>query len=488
MATYVIDKRTGNDANNGISIAQAWKTIRKANSPGLPSGTHTVEIVEGSGPYDVTDLGNISQNAFYPQQAAGSLITWNFNGNRLGTDIDVNDGTRKWARSAASGKENWFYLTSADGTKPKAIAWDFSVIDLPETETCTIGGNWSCKSTNLNNPPYIIPGQGFILYGRYLTNNWCWGNFDGLAFNTLYVLVDSGIDPTGTGISVMVNGLSVSTLLTGGYASSVHVFNDAVFSGARMSILSPTYGAELNRCVLENVGWQGINAVTTSLLQKYTARHTKFINCGHAGIYCERQHNIDVYHCHFENVHTAAKFASDTAYTFNYFNNTTKNLLAGVIQKDVATPTFNEDYNQHHIDPNTTHGGPAIAFTTGTRQWTTTGAHDFPASVATTGMGVDLVNTGGALPNGLSRLAHAAVIVTGINDGVQEDINGNVVGDYPNIGADQYDYAPGFGPWTAFDATMPALALSPSAPGKLRSVQTWTRDDVTKQDIEKVMK
>ena len=46
----------------------------------------------------------------------------------------------------------------------------------------------------------------------------------------------------------------------------------------------------------------------------------------------------------------------------------------------------------------------------------------------------------------------------------------------------------GWSAWTPFDSTLPALTLSPDAPGKLRSVQTWSKVDVSKQDIEKVMK
>ena len=42
-----------------------------------------------------------------------------------------------------------------------------------------------------------------------------------------------------------------------------------------------------------------------------------------------------------------------------------------------------------------------------------------------------------------------------------------------------------FGSATPFDTTMPALALSPTAPGKLKSVQTWSKV-ATAQEINKV--
>ena len=86
----------------------------------------------------------------------------------------------------------------------------------------------------------------------------------------------------------------------------------------------------------------------------------------------------------------------------------------------------------------------------------------------------DIIDDDGKL-HATSRAAHAALVITGVNDGAQTDPWGNTMLTHPNIGADQYDYAPGFGPWSSFDATMPTLALSPSAPGDLRSVQAWSK-------------
>lgn len=69
----------------------------------------------------------------------------------------------------------------------------------------------------------------------------------------------------------------------------------------------------------------------------------------------------------------------------------------------------------------------------------------------------------------------AGAVITGVNDGAQTDPWGNTMLDYPNIGADQHDYAPGFGPWSPFDSTLPALTLAPDCPGKLKSVQEWRK-------------
>ena len=84
-------------------------------------------------------------------------------------------------------------------------------------------------------------------------------------------------------------------------------------------------------------------------------------------------------------------------------------------------------------------------------------------------------------------LLKRGVVVTGVNDGGELDIWGNATTAMPNIGADQQDYAPGFGPWTPFDSTLPALSLSPTAPGDLRSVQAWNKV-ATVQEINKVAK
>ena len=77
------------------------------------------------------------------------------------------------------------------------------------------------------------------------------------------------------------------------------------------------------------------------------------------------------------------------------------------------------------------------------------------------------------------------MIVADINDGGELDIWGNTMLTHPNIGADQYDYAPGFGPWSPFDSILPALSLSADCPGDLKQVQTWSKV-ATAKDIEKV--
>lgn len=83
-------------------------------------------------------------------------------------------------------------------------------------------------------------------------------------------------------------------------------------------------------------------------------------------------------------------------------------------------------------------------------------------------------------------LLKRGVVVTGVNDDGELDIWGNATpATGLNIGADQFDYAPGFGPWSPFDATMPALSLAPTAPGSLLEVQEWSKPNITKKQIDK---
>lgn len=86
------------------------------------------------------------------------------------------------------------------------------------------------------------------------------------------------------------------------------------------------------------------------------------------------------------------------------------------------------------------------------------------------------VTVEGRLVGGVDNpLIKAAVGVSGVTDQAHVDAWSNVTGVYPNIGADQYDYAPGYGPWSPFDSSMPTLALAPTAPGKLKEVQEWKK-------------
>jgi hypothetical protein len=92
--------------------------------------------------------------------------------------------------------------------------------------------------------------------------------------------------------------------------------------------------------------------------------------------------------------------------------------------------------------------------------------------------------TDGRLASDRSLATHAGVVITGVNDGAQTDPWGNTMLTMPNIGVDQFDYAPGFGPWSPNDSALPALTLSPDCPGKLKSAQEW-RKVASAKEIQK---
>ena len=63
-------------------------------------------------------------------------------------------------------------------------------------------------------------------------------------------------------------------------------------------------------------------------------------------------------------------------------------------------------------------------------------------------------------------------IGAGLDVGLTTDFDGNAAPGALGYDIGPYSYMPG---WTPFDESMPTLSLSPDAPGKLRSVQTWKK-------------
>lgn len=450
-ATYYVDKRVGNDTYSAAQAqnpATPWKTFTKAlNVSHVPSGAHTIEVAAGSGPYVTTDFDIYSGGTrfglgyIYATQNVSSVITINGNGNAFEFDVDVNTDSYSWTKSNASGKTDWYYLTNTNGTAPTSIRWNsgattFNAQTFPAIKSCVVNGVWSAASTNLT--------SGFPLIGRFAENNWAYGNFDSLGFNTLYVRYDNGTNPTGGG-RIMVPVLTVNLQTNSGYTAVV--VNDAIISGANTRNVSAGAPVTLNRCVLRNADQEGIQ--TAAAGGHVVAINTIFHQCGHRGIVTNYgAANVTARNCHFEDVHLALKINHSSASTIIYQNNSSKNLLAGGIQWDttITGPTLTEGNNQWHIDPDTQHGGPSISFTGGTRQWVTTAASDIPPSTATTSFpGVDPQATIG-IPLPTSPLIGAGTPISGLTT----DFLGKNWKNPPSIGAYEY-YRKGGSGWGQYN-------------------------------------
>jgi len=380
-ATYYIDKRTGLDTNDGLTVGTAWKTL---TNPGLSAkvaagGTHTINVVAGSGPYYPPDAMALSVGYVYHQQTTGN-ITWNWNGNAFQADWNANDPILyKWTATTDGAKTGWFYLTALAGTAPQQSAQVTvgATGAITELFSVIIGNEWNEKSTNLVNG---APNPRTL-------NNWAWGNYDALAFSTLYVKMANGLspsDPSNSATPIMItnnNGYIVrmDSLTTTHNDLVVRGCNDSNSNRGLVILGKPT---TINRAILINSRMNGIdtnNALATgSIIQ-----NSVLSQCGHRAIQVSSTANITIDNNTFDRTHLALKFLSDTAYTVTMRNNATINLYAGGVQKDVATPTFVESNNQWHIDSLSTHGGKGITFTTGTAQWTTTAASDLPSSTST---------------------------------------------------------------------------------------------------------
>ena len=477
MAIFYVDKRTGLDpytAAEAQNSATPWKTLRNpCDRTKTLNGEHTIQIAEGSGPYIITDLGALSQNALYPNHQAGSIITWEWNGNSLQLDINVNDGSFEWHQSAAAGKETWYYLTAPGGTVPTTVSWDGAARNLPQVKSAVVNGSWAAATTNLTTGT-------FTLCGRYATDNWSWGDYDTLGFSTLYVKYNSGVNPTG-GNPVFVP--IVDSIFTGGYGGTVHRHVGGIYRGANVRITTGSAQLEFFNSLFYNADSEAIAANSATLGQTYKAHYCVFKDCGHAGFAVTTQQNMEVLNCTFINVHTMGKLTHNSAYTVTMRNCASKDLLAGAVQHDNALPTLVESNNQFHIDPNTTHGTPGIAITGGVRQWTVTDATDLPP------------NTDTSLTTSVDPLFVSAedyrlqstspCINTGVSVSLTADFDGNPIYGLPDIGAYEYQYTRSRAPITipgplnvsatiTAGDTYPAVTVKAPLGPEFQAIAEWT--------------
>lgn len=427
QTTYYVDKRTGSNDYTTVQAqdpATPWATIDKAMSSG-GIAAFTVEVVEGSGPYLRTDFPIAAGGNIYVTNN-NNLITINLNGNTVNIALNANDGTYEWHQSTAVGKTTWYYLTAVGGIDPS----------LTQVKSCVVNGNWSAESTNLV--------SGYQHYGRYLSDNWGWGDFDTLGFNTLYVKLSTEDSPANYP-SMEIWAAQKSKVVDGGAFGPV-VINNGTLAGANAEIVIAQRRFTLNNVTLYNADQQGVsvNGIAGS---GSTAKFCRFIDCGHRGIRISVQADVNLFNNHFENIHMMAFLDSNTAYTATIRNNSSKNLLAYAIQHDELSPTLVESNNQFHIDPDTTHGGAALAVAA--TRWLVTDATDIPASTDTTlaciglgNCGTDpLINTDGTLQSGSPAIRSGTRGDAVSLVGTQEDYFGNEYFFAPydrlNIGADQ---------------------------------------------------
>jgi hypothetical protein len=454
VATYYIDKRVAVNGNG--TEASPWKACNEACDQSIPAGS-TIQFVPGSGPYYKSDFTFLSQAMWFPNHKSGGTTIWDLGGNTWTSELDLSSGG-EWHESVESGL---YYYTAAGGANPSIATVLSGIVD----------GVWNAVSTSLFGPyPSNTPHH---------SKKWGYGDRDTLGFNTVYV---KGFNPSESGHSIL---LSVTdTLLVRAAVvtnPAFHIVRNGNIRGGGQ------YSSRISiPARFENITFANNDAYAVRMSANIDFRWCKFIDCGHQSWDTDGSgQNVTAYHCHFENVHVIKKLHSAYTRTTTVINCTSKNLLAGAFQHDSATETLVENNNQFHIDPDGDHGGTALAFTTGTRQWTVTAASDLPPSTDTsTRTIVDPLITNDRMSD-FSPCTHAGAVVSGINDAGQLDPFGFATPAHPNMGRDQ-GAAKGFGPWATFDTSMPPLSLASTCPGSLLEVQEWTKANVTKRQIDSV--
>lgn len=437
-ATYYIDKRCANEGNGSaptcaasVNGPGAFKGFTRSTEPTfVPAGAdHDIYIVAGSGPYHPTDAMRLGTGYIYPgQNNPANTVTYHFNGEWAQWDWNVNTPAYTWVQSTAVGKTTWYYLLAADLSKPQRPASHLGG-DFPTISTVVIGdhltGDWNDTATNLINT------------ASYKPNNWAWGDFDTLGYSTLYVHLEDDADPSASGVGIWVSGGSYIVRLSAGFVKSA--FTGGTFTGTGASFYAGA-PVHLSGCTLANNAEYGIQIIGAGATGS-TVQYSRFINAGHRGVSVGAAADVTVYNSYFDRVHLAVLFYVDGVYTVTFKNNLVTNAYAGAIQKDFAAPVLVEDHNLFHLDPLSTHGGHAIAFTGGVANWTTTDLTDIPAGATTTDVctpacGVDPhVTATGSLISG------SPAINSGVDVGLTTDIEGKAIRGLPDIGA--YEFTPG---------------------------------------------
>lgn len=455
MATYTIDQRVDTDGNGTTSPIKILSSLQASIRFG--AGQHTLEFVEGSGPYRAFAYNGMPVHC--PVAAVMGMIglrsnhataevTVNLNGCVLDGGIDLTDPYYGyiWTQYDHPTFGDLWYVTTAAGTVIPQLRPGFG---YTQPRTIMIGDDWLDFEISM--------GQSAVTH--YKVNNYLWGDFAGLGFNTIYLRTDFG-NPQTAGVPIHVGVVDGIISTDGGYPNGIYSIYDGIFKGCQNRISRPGRPTRLERNVFLNCGWNGVLIDEVSAAGSVITNNL-FDRCGHRGV--SSGVACDIVGNHFNEVHLmfqAYVATAQVACTVNLLNNTSKNLYAAACDNKQALVTLNEDYNQFHLDPLSTHGSFGLGLDAATIvKWPTTGVHSFPPAAPTSTsqsspLNLDLVAADGKIPDN-SPIAHMGTVVAGVNDAGQLDIFGNATSAHPNIGADQ-GAAPGYGPWALFDGTIPA--------------------------------
>lgn len=159
QTNYYVDKITGNDLNNGTSLATAWKTIQKACNSATPNST--VQIKGAT--YNENIIVNVSGTAPNP-------ITFR----NYMNDVVLIDGTGTAGTTMLKiTNKNYLYFQNLTLQNLTVNMAQGILIETTGSNTSTTLSfkNITIKNINWINNPLTIPSstnnaQGFIAYGR----------------------------------------------------------------------------------------------------------------------------------------------------------------------------------------------------------------------------------------------------------------------------------------------------------------------------------
>jgi hypothetical protein len=436
-ATYYVDKRCSTNGNGSTADCANGATgpINTTTSVGatatIPSGeTSTIILAAGS------SSRTSCYNPFTANQTSGTYTLMG-NSNWICGDTNLNTATYAWHLSTWDHDSNpatpadTYYLTLANGSAPFG---DGATVGTYMT-SAIVNGWWnSANSTNLT-------PVGFTLTGHWLSNNWAYGDYDSLGYQTFYVRYENGEDPTGKN---PIYGVitQVPRAFRNNAGSSWNIWN-LNMSGSYANVLDSA-GTGVTNIYNSVLGGADGAAVHFGGTGNGSGIYYSLIQHGHRGIYIDGDVDVTAMNNTFVGNHLAVWDNHNSNHVLVFKNNLTYANVAGGIYKTYAASTLDESNNLFNLDSVTTHSGAAIGYQSPTT-WGTTASSDIPASTNTqtacpTACGTDPLVTSSS---NFILLPSSLAINAGTNLGLTSDINGNPIIGLPDIGA--YEYQPSGG-------------------------------------------